>query len=134
MRVVINGRCLFILKLPVDKVEAILQDSPKHILDIIENVLLAFLLKENVPVAEAEELVGKVREKKMAELFENMEPMDIQAERRNTAEAKENGVKVLIESLQELGHGKEAVLAKVMEKLDLSEAMALEKVERYWKK
>lgn len=94
------------------------------------NVLLAFWLKENVPVAEAEELVDKVREKKMAELFENMGPVDIQAERRNTAEAKENGVKVLIESLQEVGLSKEAVVTKVMEKLGLSETVALEKVRK----
>lgn len=34
---------------------------------------------------ETEKLAGKVREKKMGELFENMDKMDIQAERRNTA-------------------------------------------------
>lgn len=69
-----------------------------------------------------------------------MEPMDIQAGRRNTAEqreraekAEENTIKVLIESLQEVGLSKEAVVTKVMEKLDFSETMALEKVERYWK-
>jgi len=43
----------------------------------------------NVPVEEAEDLVGKVKEKKMAELFANMEHMDIQAERRNTAEQRQ---------------------------------------------
>ena len=36
-----------------------------------------------------EDLVGKVKEKKMAELFANMEHMDIQAERRNTAEQRQ---------------------------------------------
>ena len=57
------------------------------------NVLLAFLLKENVPVEEAENLVGKVKEKKMAELFANMEHMDIQAERRNTEEQRQRADK-----------------------------------------
>lgn len=37
---------------------------------------------------EAEDLVGKVREKKMGMLFENMEKMDIQEERRKTAEQR----------------------------------------------
>ena len=57
--------------------------------NIIANVLRAFLLKMNVPVPETERLTDKVREKKMGELFENMEKMDIQAERRNTALEKQ---------------------------------------------
>ena len=56
---------------------------------MIADVLKAFLLKMNVPVAETEKLTGKVREKKMGELFADMEKMDIQAERRNTALEKE---------------------------------------------
>ncbi len=70
------------------KLEEILKETPKHLLDIIGNVLLAFLLKENVPVEEAEDLAGKVREKKMGMLFENMQKMDIQEERRKTAEQR----------------------------------------------
>lgn len=71
-------------KIEPQKLEEILKETPKHLLDVMAKVLLAFLLKENVPVKEAEELVGKVREKKVAELFANMEKMDIQEERRNT--------------------------------------------------
>lgn len=37
---------------------------------------------------ETEKLTDKVREKKMGELFADMEKMDIQAERRNTANAE----------------------------------------------
>ena len=61
-----------------------IKDAPEHLVTIIADVLLAFLLKVNVPVPEAEDLTDKVREKKMAELFENMEKLDIQAERKNT--------------------------------------------------
>ena len=50
-------------------------------------MLRAFLRRENVPEVETETLVGKVKEKKMGELFANMDKMDIQAERRKTAEA-----------------------------------------------
>ena len=41
-----------------------------------------------MPVEEAEDLVGKVREKKMGMLFENMVKMDIQEERRKTEEQR----------------------------------------------
>lgn len=75
-------------QIPPEKLEEILRETPKHLVDIIANVLLTFLLKGNVPVPEAENLVGKVKEKKMAELFENMEKMDIQAERRKTEEQR----------------------------------------------
>lgn len=75
-------------RIPPQKLEEILKETPKHLLDIIGNVLLAFLLKENVQVEEAEDLAGKVREKKMGMLFENMEKMDIQEERRKTEEQR----------------------------------------------
>ncbi|MBQ7777006.1 MAG: hypothetical protein IJ379_13910, partial [Lachnospiraceae bacterium] len=42
----------------------------------------------NAPVEEAEELVERVRESKMAQLFENMQKMDIQAMRREVEAAK----------------------------------------------
>ena len=75
-------------RIPSQKLEEILKETPKHLLNIIGNVLLAFLLKENVPLEEAEDLAGKVREKKMGMLFENMEKMDIQEERRKTEEQR----------------------------------------------
>ncbi len=75
-------------QIPPWKLEEILKEPPNYLLDIIGNVLLAFLLKENVPVEEAQDLAGKVKEKKMGMLFENMEKMDIQAEKRKTAEQR----------------------------------------------
>ncbi len=38
----------------------------------------------NVPVDEAKEMMGEIGGRGMGYLFENMEKMDIQAERRNT--------------------------------------------------
>ncbi len=58
-------------KIPEDVLREILRDTPTPVIDLISDVLLALLLKANVPVEEAEELVGKVKEKKMAELFAN---------------------------------------------------------------
>ena len=111
----------------------------------------AFLLKMNVPVSETERLTGKVREKKMGELFADMEKMDIQAERRNTANEKkradeaerraeeaekranEKDIKAFIEACQELGASREAARDKLIEKKGLSEAVSLEKMALYWK-
>ncbi len=42
-------------------------------------------MKMNVPQNEASQYVRKVREREMGYWFENMEKMDIQLERRNTA-------------------------------------------------
>lgn len=112
----------------------------------------------NVPVSETERLTGKVREKKMGELFADMEKMDIQAERRNTANEKkradeaqrraeeaerradeaekranEKDIKAFIEACQELGASREAARDKLIEKKGLSEAVSLEKMALYWK-
>ena len=78
-------------RLPREKIEAILKDTPGYLLDIIADVLKAFLLKMNVPVPETENLTGKVKEKKMAELFADMEKMDIQAEYSRCKTTGRNG-------------------------------------------
>lgn len=69
----------FFRSLPPEQLETILKDSPAHITGIIAE-LLAFLLRSRIPVNEAEEIAGKVREKKMGELFADMTPIDIPAE------------------------------------------------------
>lgn len=120
-------------KLPPEKINAILEDTPEYRIDIIANVLRAFLLKENVPDDEAEALVGKVKEKKMAELFEDMEPMDIQAERRNTRDAIEKGIRLVIEGYQNLGASKESAIIVIRENYDLSDEEVEEKMKQYWK-
>ncbi|HBA51004.1 MAG TPA: hypothetical protein DCZ91_25040, partial [Lachnospiraceae bacterium] len=74
-------------KLPGDEIDAILRNSPAHLVDTIADVLRALLLKMKMPVAETEMLVCKVKEKKMGELFANVK-MDIMAERQNTANAE----------------------------------------------
>ena len=76
-------------EIPPERLEALVKGLPEYQVEIAAMVFRAFLRKENVPEEETEELVGKVKEKRMAELFGNMEKMDIQAERRNTREARE---------------------------------------------
>ena len=74
-------------KLPGNEMDAILEDTPEYLVDSIANVLRAFLLKLNVPVSDTEKLADKMREKKMGELFADMQKIDIQAEWKKTAEA-----------------------------------------------
>ena len=103
---------------------------------------------------ETEKLTDKVREKKMGELFADMEKMDIQAERRNTANAErradqaekraaeaqllselteKNSIKSIVELCQELGAPTAAAAEKLMEKMHLGQEEALEKTALYWK-
>ena len=44
----------------------------------------------NVPVDEVKEMMGEIGGRGMGYLFENMEKMDIQAERRNTQREKKS--------------------------------------------
>lgn len=111
-------------------------------MDTIADVLLAFLLKINVPVSEAESLTDKVREKKVAELFENMEKMDIQVERRNTEEQRlraeaaqqknELAISLLIETCRDTGLTKDVARNKLMDRLGLPAAEAQVKLSKYW--
>ena len=136
--------------LPTEKVDEILKDTPDYLLDIIANVLRAFLRKENVPEEETETLVGKVKEKKMGELFANMDKMDIQAERRKTAEAvkraeeaekraeeaekkaEKKAVMEIIKMGRDCGGTKEFVMRRLCDKYGFDEKEARELVDLHW--
>lgn len=84
--------------------------------------------------------------------FENMEKMDIQAERRNTAQARKEAeeakrkaeetqrkaeaiiIQKLVETCRELGASKDVAISKIMEKCGLEKSEANEKVDLYWEK
>ena len=104
-------------------------------------------MKMNVSQEEAKQCVEKVKERQMGYLFENMEKMDIQAERRNTAEARkqaeeaknlaieaaEKAIQAVVSLCQEFQTTKDTAVKQVMEKCSLSQSEAEEKVNRYWK-
>ncbi len=130
-------------RLPAEKVDRILKDTPDYLLDIIANVLRSFLLKENVPEDETETLVGKVKEKKMGELFANMDKMDIQAERRKSAEAiaeaqkeiakeRENRIKDVVSVGKQFGATKDELADRIRKTHGIGQGEAMEKVEFYW--
>ena len=70
-----------------EQVDSILKDTPEHLLDILSKVFRALLYNMHMPEDEVEETVARIKERKMGRLFENV-TMDIQAERRNTAQAR----------------------------------------------
>lgn len=105
-----------------------------------------------------QECVSRVKERRMGYLFENIEKMDIQAERRNTAqaraeaqrvreeaqraqeeaqrtqeEAQENAIRSVIAVCQRLNAGKEQAVQEVIEVCGADRDTALEKVNLYWK-
>lgn len=68
-------------------------NAPESIKEIYKKILWALLIKMNVPVDEVKEMMGEIGGRGMGYLFENMEKMDIQAERRNTQREKERADK-----------------------------------------
>ena len=111
--------------LPPEQLESILKGSPNHIVGTIADILLAFLLKSNVPTEEAEKIVGKVREKNVGQLFANMAPIDIPAE-----QAKIRAQQQKIDARQqEIDVQKQELSAKLQEvaliKQEMEAALAL---------
>lgn len=75
------------LQVEQDKVKNIVDKASPQILEIIAETIWSLCMKMNVPLDEAKECVRKVKERNMGYLFESMEKMDIQEERRKTAQA-----------------------------------------------
>lgn len=121
------------LKLPEAEVNRIIKDTPEHIIDIIAKVMKGMCVHINASEEETEQCIRKVRERNMGYLFENAEKMDIQAERRKTAEAREQIIKVMIETSQELGADRKRTADRVMERFELTQEMAEEKMKLFWK-
>lgn len=108
------------LKLPQEKLDDMVRDTPEAILDIIVSVMESLCVKIGATEEEMQECVSRVRERRMGYLFENIEKMDIQAERHNTAEARAEARKA--QAVQE-----------VMEICGENEESARKKVDLYWK-
>ena len=87
----------------------------------------------NASPSEAEQCVEYFKEANMGNWFENMEKMDIQAERRNTAEAKEQLYKSIISVSQKLRASKEVAIQNLMEECNISTSEAEALLEKYWK-
>lgn len=76
------------LKVEQETVKKIVDKASPQILEIFAETIWSLCMKMNVPLEEAEKCVNKVKERNMGYLFANMEKMDIQEERRKTADAQ----------------------------------------------
>lgn len=74
------------VNIPGERTEDILKDTPEQLLDVMADLLRALLYSMNLPESETENVVSKIKGRKVARLFENMK-IDIQAERRETEKA-----------------------------------------------
>jgi len=112
------------LRLDDKKLNEILGKSPEHTLKVIADAMWSLCMKINVPQEEAAGYVGKVWDRDMGYLFENMEKMDIQEERRKVKEARKE-----LEELKEELEGTKEELEGTKEKLAaaLKELQALKK-------
>lgn len=104
------------------------------------------MMKMNVPVGEARQWIRVLETDGMGYLFENMEKMDIQAERENTriaraeaeaakAEAKaaaEAAVRRMILRQRDMKRTKEETQAELQYIFELDEDTARDKIALYW--
>ena len=72
-------------KVSEEMVESIYGNAPDEIKEIYKKILWSLLMKLKVPNEGASNIIGEIGGHGMGYLFENMDEMDIQAERRNTA-------------------------------------------------
>ena len=103
-------------QLPEEELAAILNPAPEHRVRVIADVLKALLLKMNVSDDETEEIVGKVRKRNMGQLFEHMQPIDIQAFRKEKAAFLEEMAaerKEMAAEREEMAAEREEMLAQI---------------------
>ena len=64
-------------EIPAEAFDEIIEDTPEQLLDMIAMIFRALLIQLNIPEQETEEMVGKVKVRKMGELFANADFDDI---------------------------------------------------------
>lgn len=121
------------LELDNDFFKEVIQHSPEYLLDIVAHIVEILLSKLNVPDNEAVEFVDQVKERKMGELLSNFKGYDVQETRRIEREkTTEVGIKLLVQTVKELGNSKETTKEQLIKRYLLDGNVAEEKVELYW--
>ncbi|MBO5283769.1 MAG: Rpn family recombination-promoting nuclease/putative transposase [Lachnospiraceae bacterium] len=112
------------LKLSGAEVNEIVRDSEENVMDIVCDVVYLLCRKMNLPAEETRELLTQLKEgRNMGYLFENMEHMDIQAERRERMQAQKSleDAERKLEDAEEKLDDTEKKLNDAEEKLDDTE-------------
>ncbi|MDE6129741.1 MAG: hypothetical protein K2G16_11205 [Lachnospiraceae bacterium] len=89
----------------------------------------SLLLKINVPLEEAADFAGQVKERRMGELFSNFEAYDVQATRREAREEAHNeDIEKLINAMKELAIPVEEIKKQLIKQYHLNDREAEEKI------
>lgn len=126
-----------------EKINEIVRHSEENVLTVIRDVVYLLCRKMNLPTDETGEVLSQLKEgRNMGYLFENMEHMDIQEERRKTKEAqaeRDNAQKELNEAYKNCirlckKHSlkKEDAITELLEDGTLTREKAVEIVDKYW--
>lgn len=76
------------IRIPPDEINRIIRNSPKHVVEVLVTVMESLCFKIEVSDEERTQCVRKVKARDMGYLFENMEKISIQEERRKTEEER----------------------------------------------
>lgn len=76
------------IRIPPDEINRIIKNSPKHVVEVLVTVMESLCFKIEVSDEERMQCVRKVKVRDMGYLFENMEKISIQEERRKTEEQR----------------------------------------------
>ena len=138
------------LKLPRERLDGIVKDTPEAVLDIIVSAMESLCGKIDATEEETQKCVNKVKERRMGYLWENMEKMSIQEERRNTAQARvelkiaqekleqtreealEDKIKLIVKFSKKLRNSREEAAQEIMSECGINQETARQKVDLYW--
>ncbi len=145
-----------ISKIPMTHLNEILQDASLDVVEIILSAVRSLCRRLNLTTDEMTDLLEKIRGGNMGYLWENMEKMDIQLERRNTAEQrqraeeaekkaeraeqkaeraeqeKSNLYRILITTCRKQGMNQEEVRKQLQSETGLEKGKIDELLEKFW--
>ncbi len=134
-----------------EEINRIYKKSPKDVEEILVEMVYALCRKINLSDRETKKYIKEARGGNMGYLWENMEKMDIQQERRNTANAlkradevmkqrneaekqRDDTFRILVQVYQKQGKTKEETVDLINQESQLEKSVITEAVNRYWKK
>ena len=114
------------LDIPSEELNNIIKDTPEYILDVIASVMKALCIKIGASEDETDRCIQKVKERRMGYLFENMEKMNIQEERKLRADAQKRLEEAEKRFEEEIKLAKEQVAKQVTQQV--TEQVAIQSI------
>lgn len=131
-------------KISGERLNEIFQRAPADAAETIVATVQSLCVRLNLTTSETADFIEKVKGGNMGYLFENMEKMDIQLERRNTAEQRQRAEKaerdklnlyrILISTYRKQGMERKEVKKQLLTELKLEEKEIDNLIEAFWEK